>query len=55
MALIGAVVGGVLPGIAGRDASDDQGPLGRVRWSASGCWSSGTLVFFLLLSGFDGA
>jgi hypothetical protein len=54
MAIIGAVVGGVLPGIAGRDASATKG-----RWVGAlvgvGMLVLGTLVFFLILSGFDGA
>ena len=54
MAVIGAVVGSVLPGVAGRDASAAKG-----RWVGAlvgvGMLLLGTLVFFLLLSGFDGA
>lgn len=54
MAVVGAIVGSVLPGIAGRDASPVKG-----RWVGAligvGMLVLGTIVFFLLLSGFDGA
>ena len=54
MAVIGALVGTVLPGIAGSDASPSKG---RLVGAVVGVVMVvlGTLVFFLLLSGFDGA
>lgn len=54
MALVGALVGGSLPGLAGSHATRARG-----RWVGALCGVGmlvlGTLVFFLLLSGFDGA
>lgn len=54
MAVVGAIVGSLLPGVAGRDASTRRG-----RWVGAllgvGMLVLGTLVFFLVLSGFDGA
>ena len=54
MAVIGALVGTILPGIAGSDASPGKA---RLVGAAVGIGMVvlGTLVFFLLLSGFDGA
>jgi hypothetical protein len=54
MAVIGAVVGSVLPGVAGPRASVRKGRLvGMVMGIAMVVL--GTLLFFLLLNGFDGA
>lgn len=54
MAAIGAIVGSVLPGVAGSHASASKG-----RWVGALIGVAmvllGTLVFFLLLNGFDGA
>ena len=54
MAVVGALVGSLLPGVAGRDASTRRG-----RWVGAllgvGMLALGTLVFFLVLSRFDGA
>ncbi len=54
MAVFGAIVGSVLPGIAGPHASTTKG-----RWTGAlvgvAMVALGTLVFFLLLNGFDGA
>jgi hypothetical protein len=54
MAIIGAIVGSVLPGVAGTHASTSKG-----RWVGAlvgvAMVAVGTLVFFLLLNGFDGA
>ena len=54
MAVIGALVGSVLPGVAGEHASVSKG-----RWVGALIGVAmvvlGTLVFFLLLNGFDGA
>lgn len=54
MALLGAVVGSLLPGLAGPSAS-----AGRARLVGAvvgvGMALVGLVIFFLLLSGFDGA
>jgi hypothetical protein len=54
MAVFGAAVGSVLPGLAGPTASTSKG-----RWVGAvtgvAMVALGTLVFFLLLNGFDGA
>jgi hypothetical protein len=54
MAVTGAILGSVLPGVAGPHASTSKG-----RWVGAligvGMVLLGTLVFFLLLNGFDGA
>ena len=54
MAVIGAIVGSVLPGVAGSHASVRRG-----RWVGMAVGIVmvvlGTLLFFLLLNGFDGA
>jgi hypothetical protein len=54
MALLGVVVGSLLPGLAGPSAS-----AGRARLVGAlvgiGLGLLGVLIFFLLLSGFDGA
>jgi hypothetical protein len=54
MAVFGAIVGSVLPGVAGAHAS-----IGKGRWVGAlvgvAMVALGTLVFFLLLNGFDGA
>jgi len=54
MAVIGAIIGSVLPGVAGKHASVSKG-----RWVGAligmGMVVLGTVVFFLLLNGFDGA
>jgi hypothetical protein len=54
MAVFGAIVGSVLPGLAGAHAG-----AGRARWVGAltgvAMVALGTLVFFLLLNGFDGA
>jgi hypothetical protein len=54
MAVLGAVVGSLLPGLAGPDATQQRGALiGAVVGVAM--LVLGLVVFFLLLSGFDGA
>ena len=54
MALVGALVGWVLPAVAGPTATKRRGALvGVVIGVAAGVL--GLLVFFLLLSGLDGA
>lgn len=54
MAVIGAIVGSVLPGVAGAHASASKG-----RWVGMAIGivmvALGTLLFFLLLNGLDGA
>lgn len=54
MAVLGAVVGSMLPGLAGPDATQRRGAvIGAVVGVAM--LILGIVVFFLLLSGFDGA
>ncbi len=54
MALVGALVGSALPGLAGRDATRAKGMwIGAV--VGVGMLVLGTIVFFVILSGFDGA
>jgi hypothetical protein len=54
MAMLGGVVGSLLPGLAGPDADQQRGALiGAVVGVAM--LVVGLVVFFLLLSGFDGA
>jgi hypothetical protein len=54
MAVLGAVVGSLLPGVAGPDATQQRGALiGAVVGVLM--LVLGIVVFFLLLSGFDGA
>jgi hypothetical protein len=54
MAVIGAIVGSMLPGLAGPAATQQRGALiGAVVGVAM--LVLGLVVFFLLLSGFDGA
>ena len=54
MAVLGAVVGWLLPGVAGPDATQQRGALiGAVVGVVM--LVLGIVVFFLLLSGFDGA
>lgn len=53
-AVVGAIVGGLLPGLAGPDASRAKGMrIGAIVGVAM--LIVGTIVFFLILSGFDGA
>ena len=54
MALVGAVVGTLLPGVAGPHASTSKGRLVGALIGV-GMVVLGTVIFFLLLSGFDGA
>jgi hypothetical protein len=54
MAVLGAVVGSMLPGLAGPDASQSHGALIGAAVGVA-MLVLGILVFFLLLSGFDGA
>jgi hypothetical protein len=54
MVVIGAVVGSLLPGLAGPEATRGRGALiGAV--VGVGMLVLGVVIFFLLLSGFDGA
>jgi hypothetical protein len=54
MVVLGAIVGAMLPGLAGPGATQQRGALiGAV--VGVGMLVLGILVFFLLLSGFDGA
>ena len=54
MVVIGAVVGALLPGLAGAGATQQRGAMiGAV--VGVGMLVLGVVVFFLLLSGFDGA
>ena len=54
MAVLGAIVGFLLPGLAGAEASQQRGAMvGAVVGVAM--LVLGIVVFFLLLSGFDGA
>lgn len=54
MALVGALVGGALPGLAGSHATRTKG-----RWVGALVGVAmvviGTLIFFLLINGFEGA
>lgn len=54
MALLGLVVGALLPGLAGADASPRRA---KVVGAATGLAMAvvGVVLFFLLLNGFDGA
>jgi hypothetical protein len=54
MAVLGAVVGSMLPGLAGPDASQSRGALIGAAVGVA-MLVLGIVVFFLLLSGFDGA
>jgi len=54
MAVLGAVVGSMLPGLAGADATQQRGALIGAAVGV-GMLVLGIVVFFLLLSGFDGA
>ena len=54
MALVGAIVGTLLPGLAGPHASASKGRLVGMAIGVA-MVVLGTLVFFLLLNGFDGA
>lgn len=54
MAVLGAIVGSMLPGIAGPGASQQRGALIGAAVGV-GMLVLGILVFFVLLSGFDGA
>ena len=54
MAIVGALVGGALPGLAGSHATRSKG-----RWVGALVGVAmvvlGTLIFFLLINGFEGA
>ncbi len=54
MAVIGAIVGCMLPGLAGAGASQQRGALIGAALGVA-MLVLGIVVFFLLLSGFDGA
>jgi hypothetical protein len=54
MAVVGAIVGTVLPGVAGPHAGAGKGRLVGMSIGIA-MVVLGTLVFFLLLNGFDGA
>ena len=54
MALLGAVVGSLLPGLAGSSASASRARLVGAL-AGVGMALLGLVIFFLLLSGFDGA
>ncbi len=54
MAVLGAVVGSMLPGLAGPVASQQRGAVIGAAVGV-GMLVLGVVVFFLLLSGFDGA
>jgi peptidoglycan/LPS O-acetylase OafA/YrhL len=54
MAVLGAVVGSMLPGLAGPDATPSRGALIGAAVGVA-MLVLGIVVFFLLLSGFDGA
>ena len=54
MAVLGAVVGSMLPGLAGPDATQSRGALIGAAVGVA-MLVLGIVVFFLLLSGFDGA
>ena len=53
MAVIGAIVGIALPGLTGAETSRRRAVLGAA--IGVGMALAGVLIFFLLLSGFDGA
>jgi hypothetical protein len=54
MAVLGAIVGSMLPGLAGAGATQQRGALIGAAVGV-GMLVLGIVVFFLLLSGFDGA
>ena len=54
MVLLGAIVGSMLPGLAGSGASQQRGALIGAALGV-GMLVLAVVVFFLLLSGFDGA
>ena len=54
MAVIGAIVGSMLPGLAGAGATQQRGALIGAAVGVA-MLVLGIVVFFLLLSGFDGA
>ena len=54
MAVLGAVVGSMLPGIAGSGSTQQRGALVGAAVGVA-MLVLGVVVFFLLLSGFDGA
>ncbi len=54
MAVLGAIVGSMMPGLAGADASQSRGALIGAAVGVA-MLVLGIVVFFLLLSGFDGA
>lgn len=54
MVVIGAVVGAMLPGLAGAGATQQRGAMIGAAVGV-GMLVLGIVVFFLLLSGFDGA
>jgi len=54
MAVLGSIVGSMLPGLAGSGASQPRGALIGAALGV-GMLVLGIVVFFLLLSGFDGA
>jgi hypothetical protein len=54
MAVLGAVVGSMLPGLAGAGATQQRGALIGAAVGVA-MLVLGIVVFFLLLSGFDGA
>ncbi len=54
MAVIGAIVGSMLPGLAGSGATQQRGALIGAAVGV-GMLVLGIVIFFLLLSGFDGA
>jgi hypothetical protein len=54
MAVLGAIVGSMLPGLAGPDATQQRGALIGAAVGVA-MLVLGIVVFFLLLSGFDGA
>jgi hypothetical protein len=54
MAVLGGIVGSLLPGLAGSDATQQRGALIGAAVGV-GMLALGIVVFFLLLNGFDGA
>ncbi len=54
MLVIGAIVGSILPGLAGPDAGQQRGAMVGAAVGV-GMLVLGIVIFFLLLSGFDGA